>query len=529
MPDFFVPDTHLLHSLLLYEALADTWWLVMGLACLAGGAVYRWKHGHLSQLRQLNLEMQRKMDERAQVVLNQRLVIQKKVEELEKSYQDFTIMSRIGQELTTTLDLEEVFENLYEQVNMLMDAEIFAVNLYHPDTELIEFKYIMEKGERQPVMFQPLSRATLGSYSIRNQTEVFINNLDEEYTRFQLQAPTALQGHKPESILYVPLMLRGELLGVISVQSFAKNAYTHEHLSFLRILASYTAIAIGNGRAYELLEQANASVKQQNERLQQANELIERNNGAILDSLEYAKRIQTAIMPAMADIKKGLPNSFIYYRSKDIVSGDFYWYMTRGDVTILAAVDCTGHGVPGAFMSVLGNTLLNNIIREGQQYVPGIILDTLDERVVQMLNQMDPNSDAADGMDIALCSLDRKTHTLSFAGANRPLHYVQGRELKEIRGDKYPIGGKNNIHGPYTTHSIKLEPGDTFYISTDGFADQFGGRMHRKFLNKRFKQLLADLYRLDIGLQQEILNDAFETWKGDEKQLDDILVIGVRL
>lgn len=529
--------------LLMAQSLANTWWIILLAALAAGIGVYVWQQLDVRALRAQVMDMGKKMEERTQVVVSQKQVIQHKIDALEKTYNDFTVMSKIGQELTTNLELQQVFGRLYEQVNLMMDATAFMVCLYHEVTEMIEFKYIIEKGIRQQPFFQPLSKATLGSYSIRTRSDVMINDLDREYQKYNLEAPSALQGEKPESILYVPLLLRGQVLGVISIQSFRKNAYTEEHLNYLRILGSYTAIAIGNGMAYEALEQASQNIQRQNQQLEKAYEeirqqntslqeayrVIERNNEAILDSIEYAKRIQTAIMPSLAEVRRGLPQCFIYYRSKDIVSGDFYWYMYRDDMVIVAAVDCTGHGVPGAFMSVLGNTLLNNIVREGAVYEPCKILELLDERVMQMLNQMNPDADSTDGMDVALCTIYKSDRTVKFAGANRMLFYHHAGEMHELKGNKYPVGGKMNVHDPYVSHTLQLNEGDTLYISTDGFADQFGGKQRRKFLTKRFKQLLADVSSLEIDNQQDILDQAFVTWKGEEKQLDDVLIIGVKL
>jgi serine phosphatase RsbU (regulator of sigma subunit) len=334
----------------------------------------------------------------------------------------------------------------------------------------------------------------------------------------------------------MPLILQNNVLGAITVQSFAQGAYSQEHVSVLRVLASYTAIAIGNANAFERLEAARLSIQVQNKEITEKNtsltlayEIIEKHNASILDSLAYAKRIQEAIMPSPKEVARLLPNSFILYKPKDIVSGDFFWYMSKGNVAMLAAVDCTGHGVPGAFMSVLGSTLLNQIVHQEGYTSPEIVLTQLDQRVMTMLKQMDPDADATDGMDVCLVTLNLESKVLQFAGANRPLFYMQQGEMHELKGNKYPVGGKHNVHDPYLGHTIPLLPGDSFYIFTDGFADQFGGSHRRKFLNKRFMQLLADISKLPMLQQRDLLDESFETWRGQERQLDDVLVVGVQV
>ncbi|MBX3101505.1 MAG: SpoIIE family protein phosphatase [Bacteroidetes bacterium] len=522
-------------ELLSHTSPLEWWWLPLVFALLAGGGVYLYYLPHLRSLREMNVDLRHKMEDRAKVVVQQKEVIQHKIRSLEKAYSDFKVMSKIGQELTTSLELEKVFDKLYEQVNLLMDAAVFGVHLYDEPGQIIHYKYVLENGERQPSVEIPLGHPTLSAYCIRNREELFIANLAKEYRRY-LPSAQPVTGQLPSSVLYMPLILQNDVLGAITVQSFTQNAYSQEHVSVLRVLASYTAIAIGNANAFERLEAARASIHQQHEEIIEKNtsltlayEIIERHNEAILDSLAYARRIQEAIMPSHKEVSRVLPNSFIYYKPKDIVSGDFFWYMTKGNVAMLAAVDCTGHGVPGAFMSVLGSTLLNQIVHQEGHTSPEIVLTQLDKRVMTMLKQMDPDADATDGMDVSLVTLNLGTREIQFAGANRPLFYMHKGEMHELKGNKYPVGGKYNVHDPYVGHTVPLQPGDSFYIFTDGFADQFGGNRRRKFLNKRFMQLLADISRLPLDKQHPALNEAFETWRGDEKQLDDVLVVGVQV
>ena len=253
---------------------------------------------------------------------------------------------------------------------------------------------------------------------------------------------------------------------------------------------------------------------------------LEEKNTEILDSINYAKRIQSAILPPLKDVKDCLPNSFILYKPKDIVAGDFYWLERKVDKILIAACDCTGHGVPGAMVSVVCNNGLNRSVREYNLTDPGKILDKTREIVIQEFEKSE--EDVKDGMDIALCTLEGKK--LKYAGANNPL-WIKRKdkaEIEEIKADKQPIG-KYSTPLPYTTHSVELNTGDTVYLFSDGFSDQFGGEKGKKFKSTNFKQLLCEIQNESMEQQKEILNQTFEDWKGTLSQVDDVCVIGIRI
>jgi len=266
---------------------------------------------------------------------------------------------------------------------------------------------------------------------------------------------------------------------------------------------------------------------------------LEEKNREILDSINYAKRIQAAILPPDKLVKEYLQNSFILYLPKDIVAGDFYWMETvkspfeggQGDVILFAAADCTGHGVPGAMVSVICNNGLNRAVREYGLTSPGKILDKARDIVLEEFDKSE--DDVNDGMDIALCSLNVSSSSgayreLQYAGANNPLWIVRNEEIIEYKGDKQPIGKFDNPT-PYTTHTIELQKGDTIYIFSDGYADQFGGEKGKKFKAANFKELLLSVQKEDMQTQKEIINKAFAKWKGNLEQIDDVCVIGVRV
>ncbi len=293
------------------------------------------------------------------------------------------------------------------------------------------------------------------------------------------------------------------------------------------------AFALFAYRRFQLTRAQNVIIEKQKEEVEvqrQAavfqKELVEEKNKEILDSINYAKRIQTAILPPDKLVKQYLEDSFILYKPKDIVAGDFYWCEPIKNGVLFAAADCTGHGVPGAMVSVICNNGLNRAVREYDLTMPGQILDKTREIVIAEFEKSE--EEVKDGMDIALCALENKV--LHYSGANNPLWIVRNgaSEIEEIKADKQPIGKYANPQ-PYTTHAIELNEGDSFYIFSDGYADQFGGVKGKKFKAASFKKLLLSIQNVSIEQQRQLIDEAFEKWKGDLEQLDDVCVIGVRM
>ncbi len=250
----------------------------------------------------------------------------------------------------------------------------------------------------------------------------------------------------------------------------------------------------------------------------------------IKDSINYAKRIQEAILPYDADIKRDLPEHFILFKPRDVVSGDFYWYQKKGNKVFIAAVDCTGHGVPGAFMSIIGNSLLNEVINEIQNDdSPASILNSLRMKIISALKQTGAENESKDGMDMSICSFDFENKKLMYSGANNPLYIIRNGKLIEIKADKQPIGIYSGHQKPFTNHSFEALKGDCFYLFTDGYADQFGGEKGKKFLYTRFKELLISLSGKPMNKQHEEILKTFESWKTKTDQVDDVLVIGIKV
>jgi len=255
---------------------------------------------------------------------------------------------------------------------------------------------------------------------------------------------------------------------------------------------------------------------------------IQNKNKKINDSINYAKRIQNAILPNNKVIGKALPDSFILYKPRDVVSGDFPWFVQIKDEIFIAAVDCTGHGVPGALLSLIGYFLLNDIVRSRKITEPGKILDLLDEGVTTTLRQ-DEDATTKDGMDIALCKINTNTRVVEYAGAHRPLYIMKGGVMDEVKGNKFPIGGgifKNQTN--FTNTRIELTAGDSIYFSSDGFPDQFGGPEGRKFGPKRTREIIENVHKLPMTEAMNTFDTEWESWRGEHKQTDDVLLIGIK-
>lgn len=254
--------------------------------------------------------------------------------------------------------------------------------------------------------------------------------------------------------------------------------------------------------------------------------IVDQKNKHITDSINYAKRIQDAILPTKEEFKKHFTDYFVFFQPREIVSGDFYWISSHKDKTVFAVADCTGHGVPGAFMSMIGYTLLNEIVNEQKIFQPAEILNHLNEGIVRTLHQGDRTQD--DGMDISVCLFEKDY--ISFAGANHSIYIVQNNVLSEVKGDMYSMG--STFSAQNFCFSQKTYPRDQIsqvYFTTDGFPDQIGGPHGKKFLFKKVEELIQSILNLPMHQQEEKIKTAFETWKGNYRQLDDVLIAGIKI
>jgi serine phosphatase RsbU (regulator of sigma subunit) len=281
------------------------------------------------------------------------------------------------------------------------------------------------------------------------------------------------------------------------------------------------------------LEEKNRLISAQKDEIQKQKEIAENQRDLIAyqkkhitDSIHYAKRIQTALLPSLELFSDEIEH-FVLYKPRDIVSGDFYWVAKIDGQQVVIAADCTGHGVPGAFMSMLGVSLLNEIILNKKIVQPDQILNVLREYIIHSLKQAVQTSGIKDGLDMCVCLIDFESNKMQFAGANNPLWIISDGQLNEIKGDKMPVAIHDNM-APFTNHIVNLKKGDTLYLFSDGYADQFGGPQQKKILNKNFKMLLQKVQHLPMLEQGAKIDEFFEDWRKELEQIDDVCVIGIR-
>ncbi|AFM04360.1 serine phosphatase RsbU, regulator of sigma subunit [Bernardetia litoralis DSM 6794] len=450
----------------------------------------------------------------------QAIILVEKNNEVEESYQNLNTLSDIGREITASLHVEDISQTLYEKVNQLMPAEAFGVGIYEAAEKRIKFKGFIEKGSVLPDHFDAVNNKNYFSVQcLGKQETILINNLEKEYPK-KYEAAKNIIGGLPKSLIYIPLSVDNYPIGVITVQSFEKNAYDEKKVALLSSLASYTAIAIDNAKAYNTIQNKNRN---------------------ITDSIRYAQTIQQAVLPSHERMSQYLADYFVLFRPKDIVSGDFYWFSHIDNYTFIATVDCTGHGVPGAFMSMIGHSILNEIVNEKKVFKPSEILEQLNNQVRKALKQERQSkgkNDKAndDGMDVAFCRLEYKeNHTeVAFTGAKRPFIYTLPNESNEkeafyLRGDNKTIGGvRNKLTKKFRTQFIDLPKGAMIYLTTDGYADQ-NNTKQEKFGTPRLLRFLQEIANLKLSEQKTRMEQTLNLHQRGEEQRDDISMIGIRV
>ncbi len=279
-------------------------------------------------------------------------------------------------------------------------------------------------------------------------------------------------------------------------------------------------------KGYKRKKKDNELIAKQRDAMEHQKTLVEEKNREIFESISYAKYLQEAILPDPKELNTAFKEAFIFYQPKEIVAGDFYWMQRHNNHVFFAVCDCTGHGVPGAMVSLVGNNSLNRCVKEFNLTEPGLILDKLAQLIEETFSHS--QREIKDGMDISLCVLNSSTGQLSWAGANNPIWLFRNGELQEVKGNKQPIGRHEN-RTPFTSHQINLNKGDCFYLFSDGYAHQFGGPKGKKFKYARLKELIVQIAPKDMESQLQIMQQTFEEWRGPLDQLDDVCVAGVRV
>ena len=349
----------------------------------------------------------------------------------------------------------------------------------------------------------------------------------EKKTLFQLQPPELIE--KSSSTVADVWEKKGLIYTDIPFITKEGNTIPVECSAKVAPFAGRPAIVI---YARDITERLKLEKKIHNQ-----NEVIEEKNKDITASIEYSKRIQRSVFIEKSKIKEHAPESFILFKPRDIVSGDFYWFtkthsslQPQNSLLVVAAVDCTGHGVPGAFMSIIGHTLLNRTVDNPEIKSPADALNFINREIKKTLNQKAYEAAIRDGMDIALTVIDFNNLNLNFSGANNPLYIVRAGELIELKGTKQPItASSDSVTVPFMNETFDLKKGDTVYLFTDGFADQFGGPRGKKFMYKRFREALISVQEHSMEEQKRLLFEILQEWKGELEQVDDILVIGIKV
>jgi len=458
----------------------------------------------------------------------------------------------IASELNDAKQLRNIYSILAESYDKLgntsKSTEYFA--LYTTITRKVQKEEIQKKEAEVKQIADDAQKRTQLAESQTQQTQIALEENKEKLDETQKNL------QKTEELTNVQKMQIDILSKEKENQRLIRNIFIIIIVGVLAFLGVVVLSLIHKKKANRMLEKQNTEIVQQRDMIeQQGMELvkavvqIEKQNKDITSSINYAKQIQEALLPTEESLKNILPDSFVLFKPRDIVSGDFYWFtgysgkgvngksrrhhIRLGNIPedesgfVIAAVDCTGHGVPGAFMSMIGFNLLETVSRNGITE-PNEILNELHKSIRYLLKQN--SSENRDGMDMAICVIKDKGKKLEYAGAKNPLFYICNGELHQIKGDPVPVGGiQKEDRREFTLQTIDISTPSYFYILSDGYTDQFGGKDGSKFSTRQFKDLLLEIYQRPMDEQKKILNERIESWMGDEKQLDDILVIGFKL
>ncbi len=468
-------------------------------------------------------------------------IIKKRTHEILSQYEQIT---QQASELETLNQIVQVINREVQFENVLHALLEQGLRLFSQSNQSLFLLKSPEKDTFSLVATQNYPEDILGNQTFSERQITTYCNRGEKLAEGLYQLPTQLlakqtfsPAYTPKSSLAMQIILEEKFEGLILFDSADKFQPIQEK--------DIAKLIRFREHAVSAFEKANILRE-----LEEKNSQIETSFRKISDSIRYARRIQNAILPTEQEIESCFDDFFVFYKPRDIVSGDFYWFAetvpepifsevintSKGptsvlsgfdDVkTIIAAVDCTGHGVPGAFMTVIGNDLLNTIVFEHKITRAHAILKRLDSDIKEYLKQEEGQS--KDGMDMALLVIDENTHTVEFAGAKNPLYYIREGILHQIKGSIYPIGGAQIKNKEFFSSTLPYQKGDIFYLFSDGVQDQFGGENDRKFGSKRFRELLLSIHHLPMQAQREIIYDTISKWQGSKRQTDDMLVMGVR-
>ncbi len=527
-----------------------TWWFITFsiftfLAVTIGGykirtyQIQEQKHRLEHQVEERTNELAEKtweLESQTKQLESQNALLETQSKEIQVAYDNVNILSEVGQKITSTLDMRQMIETVYQNVSALMPVDRFGIGVFNEESQRLEFPFFVEGDTYFPFHAKALTdKKRLSVICYENQKEIIIQDFDNENTDYVDKYSTdGIQmelGKTPKSAAYFPLSVEQHAIGILTVQSFQKNAYSSQHITILRSLAAYTSIALDNSRAYKT---------------------IETNNRNITDSIRYALTIQQAMLPETELLNSLFASHFVIFKPLSIVSGDFYWVSkieteeegilkTR---TYTAIIDCTGHGVPGGFMSVIGKTLLDEIVQTQQVRQPSRILELLDKNTRAVLKQDQTSND--DGMDVALVCIEevenkeesnnenqKNNFKITFSGAKRPLYFVEKSDeqlkLKTIKGNRRSIGGRTrNNPIPFVDNEITLKKGSVIYLTTDGFADQPNPE-RKKIGSLHLRNAMEKNASKSMTKQRTELLNLLTKHQQESAQVDDISLIGIKI
>ncbi len=498
-----------------------TWWFRVLIILLVSCSSVGFYFYRMNQVKRKNAELEKMVKQRTAALMEaneeilqqneeinaQKDLMEEQNQDLEFSYNNMLTISEFGQKISSTLEIDFISLMLYEYLSTNMEISVFGIAIFNPTRKVLAWKSFLVHGKQSKYFeYHVTDRSKLAIFSFHAKNDILISNFNEEndYT-----------GKKQDiidsaslSLIYIPLMYEEKTVGVLTIQCEKPNVYSRKEYSIVRSVASYVSISIKNADTYEILHSENKK---------------------ITDSINYARSIQATILPEK-DFYSKYFDSFIIYKPKDLVSGDFYWFTKpqNTDFIFLAVVDCTGHGVPGAFMSMIGNILLNIIVIEGRMFSPSEVLNQLDIGIIKTLRQ--ERSENLDGMDICFCRYDLVNKTLCFSGAKSPLWRFNSKtgEMVIHKGSRRYIGGKKEQERMnFTETEIQVAANDVFYLASDGFTDQNNSERNR-YGSPRLLQNLKQFAPKPLTEQKQLLEQDLEQFTNNEEQRDDITLWGVK-
>ena len=452
-----------------------------------------------------NAEIAQQSEEISQT--NEELAV--KNELVTKTLSNLQVLSDFGQKLTATLNIKAINNMIYDYVSSLMLTDAFGIGLYNTYTQNIHFDNFKEKNKPVTPFVNTLDQhSSLAVFCFTNQKEVFINDFEKEINLYIKGDFPARTSQTPKSLIYLPLKVENRTIGILTVQSYESDAYTTNDYNNLLSLASYLSIAFDNAIVYDIVRQKNEQIE---------------------GSIRYAKTIQSTILPEQELIQTF--DSFVLFMPRDVVSGDFYWmYQINEKQSIVAVIDCTGHGVPGAFMSLVGFNLLNAIVVESKITNPAQILEELSQRIIVSLRQ--DISSNHDGMDVIICLIDKTNENqkkITFSAAKRPLLIYRYSEkmINKINGTKRLIGGVGRNKIDFENHVFEMSQNDIIYLTTDGYSDQNNLKKTRMTIEMMINQLLLNADK-PMNEQKTELYNHFNEFKQSSNQRDDVTILGIK-